>query len=1104
MDDLGIGIDIGASKIVVAVCRGDKAEVILNSEGCRSTKFCVAFNNKERLFSDAAEGQFSVNPENTIYGRDVKQIIGLHKQHFEGKMSIFSCPLILSEDPEQVRYCLKYRNQEPKLFPEHILTMFLSKIKKELEIFYKRSVSKAVITVPSMFNSAQRFAVKNAVLAAGIEVESILNDSTASAITYMIERHGSDDKNILIFDMGATSTDVAVIKLTGNSVEVKACGGNLDLGGDSFVLLLLKYFIREFEHEKNVRISDNKHYIARLRFACEKFKKMLSATSEAVLHVETFYNGEPYQLKMKRETFETICQNLFEKVEKVIGDVIRAAKCSVDEVIVVGNGGRIPKVEVTIAEFCKKELSKVLNQDESVAMGAAYYAARNISKTYRVRSLNVKQVTAMPLNFGINENEIITLIKRGKFLPINDEITYQNLQKFQIKLSQGDHVYTCGVLSADPYEISSDFDKDGLLKLTIMVQDVLETQNSLINHQKISDPKIKQIQTTESMFEKHEIEYKKAMEKKNDLEKICLVYKRKFNSDEMKDVLPADDINKIKNVCLETLDWLEDNSHPEIKDIEKKIENIKEECEYMIEKSEFLKKLQHADQLFDQKDYREASSIYNHILNNFSYYLDDDRRVDIMFKSASALMETKQFWECIKLLNTLFNSTEDDLYRLKVCRQRGICHFYLNNYKECISDLKIVLNYESDPEVQKLFDDAIFQQNVQVVENMFKEAENLTRIQQYDQSNSKLNDLYLYKEFHFLVKNGNNLEARVFMLRAQNNFMMKNYSRVLKDCKIAEKDPENRTKVLEFRVKCFTELEDFDKAEEQLASLESITYNKARLNDFKRRLAGKKYQNIKAEYDELFKNEQYKSALKVLEEIPVEALEKTLKIDHFCNQAAAFLVLNKFSEGLECCQKALNVDKKHCRALELRAECYFHKGDNKKAIEECDAVLKLPGNYYNSRIRDIKREAERAIESKKNILTRASNAVVNTAVNVASGIYQNIVLGAKKPEEEQKCDLEKEVETLTGEEAWKDEDVNMESTEAINNQSNEKEQPHYALPTEASKSKEVKKETFTSENQQNRRSQRNAGKTQNYYEQQDEMDIDYETNYSNKNRRTKP
>ncbi|XP_063708746.1 uncharacterized protein LOC134837307 [Culicoides brevitarsis] len=263
-----------------------------------------------------------------------------------------------------------------------------------------------------------------------------------------------------------------------------------------------------------------------------------------------------------------------------------------------------------------------------------------------------------------------------------------------------------------------------------------------------------------------------------------------------------------------------------------------------------------------------------------------------------------------------------------------------------------------------MLDDAIFQQNIQVVENKLKEAENLTRIQQYDQSNSKLNDLYLSKEFDFLAKNGNSLHAKVYMMRAHNNFMMKYYSRVLEDCKIAEKDPENHTKILEFQAICFMELEKLDKAEEQLASLESITHNKGRLNDLKRRLTGKKYQNIKKKYEEAFNDKQYKSALKVLENIEFDNLEKVFKTDFFCNKAAAFLQINQFSDGLECCQKALNVDKKHKRALELRAECYFHMGDNKKALEDCDAVLKLPGNYYNSRIREIKREAERAMGKK--------------------------------------------------------------------------------------------------------------------------------------------
>ncbi|XP_063709909.1 heat shock 70 kDa protein 1A-like [Culicoides brevitarsis] len=675
MDDLGIGIDIGASKIVVAVCREHKAEVILNSEGSRSTKFCVAFNNKERLFSDAAEGQFSVNPENTIYGRDVKKIIGLQKI----ALVIDETSVKVIEEENILKFSVQYKNDNCNFSPEAVLLMALNNVKSDIETVLRQKITKAVITVPSTFNSAQRFAVKNAVLAAGIEVESILNDSTASAITYMIERHASDDKNILIFDMGATSTDVAVVKLSGNSVEVKACDGNLDLGGENFVILLLEHFIREFECEKCVRISDNKQLIARLTVACEKIMKMLTSKEEVKYIIDNFYYGEPYEMKINRQSFVNLCSDLYKNIGEIVNGVV--AKTKIDEIIFVGNGCQIPSVKIEISKLFVGDVRIMTNEDEFVAKGAAYYAARNFTKaSEKLQNLQVKQISMNEFTSYIGKVQSSTKIEKGKILPTEIEAI--------LTFYEGPHHLK--PLESSNAILKTAINSDSLVKITCSTG---ENSLSLVDHQNFDEKLVNQMRENEEILEKKEQEYKKKVNLTFELEKICLEYKRRIKKADGTDIklseadkkemlyeiydtldwinecksptidqltdkietlkklcdekinlilidekktllknltiayrqkfetnslLDESDITKIQSSSQEILDWLEKGLDIKIDELNEKINIFKADREHFDEKLKFLENLEQGNVLLKQKNFKEASSVFCHILNNFS------------------------------------------------------------------------------------------------------------------------------------------------------------------------------------------------------------------------------------------------------------------------------------------------------------------------------------------------------------------------------------------------------------------------------------------------------------------------------------------------------
>ncbi|XP_063702396.1 uncharacterized protein LOC134832337 [Culicoides brevitarsis] len=1025
-NEIGIGIDIGASKIEIAVCYGDTAEIVSKRAFSESTPFCVAFNANERLFGNQAEDQFTFNPENTIFGRDVKRIIGLHVDELlfnENDVKII-------EENDCLKFSVQYKGSKHNFSPEAVLLMAVSNVKSKIEAVLQQKITNAVITVPSMFNSSQRFAVKNAVLAAGIEVESILNDSTASAITYMIECHGRDDEKILIFDMGATSTDVAVAHLTGNSIEIKECGGKLSLGAENFKLLLLEHFKTEFEREKNVRIRDNGKLITRLSVACEKILKSLSFKVEASYIIEHFYYGEPYEMKMNRPTFEMICLDLFRNIEKLLMDVVKE-QSTVEEIIFTGYGCEIPFVNL---EVLKKFDLNSFNFYDSVAKGAAYFAARNLTKaSQKLFDLEVKQITTREFTTHLENIESSIKVEQNTVLPIEIESV--------LAFHEGACLLNRKKTSNVTLKTNVNF--DNLVKITCTTR---ENSLSLVDHQQFDEILVNQLKESEANLEKEQLEYKKKVNLTSELEKMCLEYKRrikkadetkvkltdfdkykmlcatyetlewlnecksptidqlthkieeikklceekinpilleekkiqlknicidfqkKFESKEC--LLHENDLEKIKNSTQNVLDWLENSTVFHIDELNEKIKDLTKDRDFFDEKSNFLKMFEHANYLMTSKEFKEADSLFKHIFLNYFNHLDEDKKLEITMKRVTALMELKDFGECIPLFDIIKDIDDENL--LEIHRKRGICHFELKNYEDCLKDLKIVLNNEPDPDLQKLHDEAIFQKSLKIVDEMFNEACRLAKNQLFSRSNLKLEELLLSPEYKSFTENENiSFESRIYMLRAQNNMQLKCYRLVLEDCEIAEKDPENQERCLELQIESFIILGNFCEAKEKIELLESISpQRKHFLTKLKHDLEEKKFQKAKVEYADGFKNKNYNMALKALEQIDEENLERLLKPDFFCKQAEAYMKLVHYSECIECCQKALNVNKKYTKAFEIRAQCYYYMKEYQKAIEDCDVALQ-DGNC-SSWVRDVKRDAEKALSEVPNNNNRKS------------------------------------------------------------------------------------------------------------------------------------
>ncbi|CBY24006.1 unnamed protein product [Oikopleura dioica] len=345
-----IGIDLGTTYSVAAVCDKGQIQIIPNDQGNRITPSFVAFNNGERLVGDAAKNQMSSNPENTIFS--AKRILGLS---------------------------LNGNNSEPatEFAPEQISAMVLQKMKQIAEEYLGQTVKRAVVTVPAYFNDEQRQATKDAGTIAGIEVIRIINEPTAAALAYGLDKSGVE-KNVLVFDLGGGTFDVSLLTIDQGVFEVLATNGDTHLGGEDFDERIMQHFVKVFQKKTSLDMSTDPTALAKLRRESEKAKRALSLEHSAKLQIENLFGGLDFEETLTRAKFEQLNLDLFQKtldpVRKVLADA-GLTKAEIDEVVLVGGSTRIPKVRQLIREFTAKEPVLGVNPDESVAYGAALQAA---------------------------------------------------------------------------------------------------------------------------------------------------------------------------------------------------------------------------------------------------------------------------------------------------------------------------------------------------------------------------------------------------------------------------------------------------------------------------------------------------------------------------------------------------------------------------------------------------------------------------------------------------------------------------------------------------------------------------------------------------------
>ncbi|XP_061338330.1 heat shock cognate 70 kDa protein 2-like isoform X3 [Gastrolobium bilobum] len=375
-----IGIDLGTTYSCVGVWQHDRVEIIANDQGNRTTPSYVAFTDTERLIGDAAKNQVAMNPLNTVF--DAKRLIGrrVSDSSVQSDMKLWPFKVVAAAGDKPM-IGVNYKGEEKLFAAEEISSMVLTKMREIAEAYLGSTVKNAVVTVPAYFNDSQRQATKDAGVIAGLNVMRIINEPTAAAIAYGLDKKATSvgEKNVLIFDLGGGTFDVSLLTIEEGIFEVKATAGDTHLGGEDFDNRMVNHFVQEFKRKNKKDISGNPRALRRLRTACERAKRTLSSTAQTTIEIDSLFEGIDFYSTITRARFEELNMDLFRKcmepVEKCLRDA-KMDKSTVHDVVLVGGSTRIPKVQQLLQDFFNgKELCKSINPDEAVAYGAAVQAA---------------------------------------------------------------------------------------------------------------------------------------------------------------------------------------------------------------------------------------------------------------------------------------------------------------------------------------------------------------------------------------------------------------------------------------------------------------------------------------------------------------------------------------------------------------------------------------------------------------------------------------------------------------------------------------------------------------------------------------------------------